>query len=77
MKRHKALIPLSHDHHLLLLLAQLIKKNAPDYKGLPKDLKEKLSIQLIFIIHHLNSILMMKKKYYFPQLLVKMHCWIN
>ena len=42
MKRHKALIPLSHDHHHGLLLAQLIKKNAPDYKGLPKDLNGKI-----------------------------------
>lgn len=37
MKRHKALILLSHDHHKGLLLAQLLKKNAPEYKGLPKD----------------------------------------
>jgi len=37
MKRHKALILLSHDHHKGLLLAQLLKKNAPPYKGLPKD----------------------------------------
>ncbi|HSL89975.1 MAG TPA: hemerythrin domain-containing protein [Ignavibacteriaceae bacterium] len=37
MKRHKALILLSHDHHKGLLLAQLLKKNAPPYKGLPTD----------------------------------------
>lgn len=37
MKRHNALILLSHDHHHGLLLAQLLKKNAPPYKGLPKD----------------------------------------
>lgn len=37
MKRHKALILLSHDHHKGLLLAQLLKKNAPPYKGLPSD----------------------------------------
>jgi len=42
MKRHNALIPLSHDHHHGLLLAQLIKKDAPDYKGLPKDIEGKL-----------------------------------
>lgn len=46
MKRHKALIPLSHDHHHGLLLAQLIKKNAPDYKGLPKDLQGKINYTL-------------------------------
>ena len=46
MKRHKALIPLSHDHHHGLLLPQLIKKNAPDYKGLPKDLEGKINYTL-------------------------------
>lgn len=42
MKRHKALILLSHDHHRGLLLAQLLKKNAPPYKGLPKDISGKI-----------------------------------
>jgi len=35
MKRHKGLYSLSHDHHQGLILAQLIKKNAPKYKNLP------------------------------------------
>ncbi len=35
MKRHPALIPISREHHQLLLLAQLLKKNAPAYRGLP------------------------------------------
>ena len=43
MKRHSSLIPLSQDHHKALLLAQLIKKNAPDYKGLPTDLIGKMN----------------------------------
>jgi len=42
MKRHKALIPLSQDHHNGLMLAQLIKKDAPEYKGLPTDLEGKV-----------------------------------
>src|SRR3954470_4089800 len=40
MKRHASLIPLSHDHHMTLLLAQVLKKDAPLYKGMstvPKD----------------------------------------
>lgn len=37
MKRHKSLAPLSRDHHSALLLAQLLKKNAPQYKGMPAD----------------------------------------
>lgn len=35
MKRHEALAPLSREHHGTLILAQLLKKNAPVYKGLP------------------------------------------
>ena len=42
MKRHKSLIALSHDHHHGLMLAQLIKKGAPEYKGLPTDLVGKI-----------------------------------
>lgn len=43
MKRHNALIPLSHDHHHGLLLSQLLKKNAPKYKGLPDDIEGKIN----------------------------------
>ncbi len=35
MKRDEAIAPLSRDHHATLILAQLLKKNAPAYKGLP------------------------------------------
>lgn len=35
MKRHEALAPLSREHHSTLILAQLLKKGAPVYKGLP------------------------------------------
>jgi hemerythrin len=37
MKRDEALAPLSRDHHGTLLLAQLLKKNAPVYRGLPTE----------------------------------------
>lgn len=43
MKRHPALIPLSQDHHHGLLLAQLLKRNSPEYHGLPKDLLGKMN----------------------------------
>lgn len=42
MKRHNALIPLSHDHHHGLLLSQLLKNDAPKYKGLPTDVQGKI-----------------------------------
>ena len=41
MKRHEALAPLSRDHHATLILAQLMKKNAPLYNGLPDNAKDK------------------------------------
>ena len=37
MKRHSALIPLSEDHHQALLLAMILKKNAPKINNLPTD----------------------------------------
>lgn len=43
MKRHPQLVPISKVHHQLLILAQLLKKDVPDYKGLPSDLSEKVA----------------------------------
>lgn len=37
MKRHESLAPLSREHHAALILAQLLKKDAPAYKGLPNE----------------------------------------
>jgi len=37
MKRHSSLASLSREHHGALILAQLLKKGAPVYKGLPTD----------------------------------------
>jgi iron-sulfur cluster repair protein YtfE (RIC family) len=37
MKRHPSLAPLSRQHHGALILAQLLKKNAAVYKGMPND----------------------------------------
>ncbi|MEP7254452.1 MAG: hemerythrin domain-containing protein [Ferruginibacter sp.] len=41
MKRHEALAPLSREHHDTLILAQLLKKGAPEYKGMPNTDKDK------------------------------------
>ncbi|MEL6533879.1 MAG: hemerythrin domain-containing protein [Bacteroidota bacterium] len=43
MKRHPALIPLSREHHQMLLVAQLLKRDAPPYKGLPTDPEGKVA----------------------------------
>jgi len=37
LKRHPNLIPLSHAHHKGLLLAQLLKADTPDYRGMPTE----------------------------------------
>jgi len=42
MKRHEAIAPLSRDHHASLILAQLLKKNTPVYKGLPDTTADKV-----------------------------------
>mgnify|MGYP000913343444 CR=1 FL=1 len=42
MKRSEALAPLSRDHHRSLILAQLLKKNAPAYKDLPSTTEGKI-----------------------------------
>lgn len=47
MKRDIHLIPISRQHHQMLMLAQLLKKNAPPYKGLPSDLAGKAHYALL------------------------------
>ncbi len=42
MKRHPSLIPLSREHHDGLVLAQLLKNDVPDYKGLPTTIEGKV-----------------------------------
>ena len=46
MKRHTALIPLSRDHHVTLILSRLLRSDAPPYKGLPSDTTEKAQYAL-------------------------------
>jgi hypothetical protein len=37
MRRHPSLIPLSRLHHKMLVLAQVLKSDVPDYKNMPTD----------------------------------------
>jgi iron-sulfur cluster repair protein YtfE (RIC family) len=55
MKRHDALAPLSREHHSALILAQLLKKDAPAYKGLPTALNEKAAYALDMFTTTLQS----------------------
>jgi len=43
MKRDEAIAPLSRDHHRTLILAQLLKRNAPVYHGLPTTVADKVN----------------------------------
>lgn len=43
LKRHPALKPLSRQHHKGLILAQLLKSDVLDYKGLPTDVPGKVA----------------------------------
>lgn len=42
MRRHVALIPFSKQHHQMLVLAQVLKLDVPDYKGMPVTLEGKI-----------------------------------
>ncbi len=53
MKRHPSLVPLSREHHEALILAQLVKKNAPAYKGLPETVGGKKQYALAMFSNHL------------------------
>ncbi|MGE5351461.1 MAG: hemerythrin domain-containing protein [Acidobacteriota bacterium] len=48
MPRSKSLVPLSHDHHHALKLAQMLKKNAPRLDSIPESPKEKAGRALEF-----------------------------
>lgn len=48
IKRNKVLQPLSRDHHQGLILAQILKKGAPEYKGLPTTIKGKKEYTISF-----------------------------
>lgn len=48
MKRHSSLAILSRKHHGALILAQLLKKGTPVYKGLPADLVGKADYAIRF-----------------------------
>lgn len=47
MKRHSAIVPLSHDHHHALILAQAIKKNAVKSGLGAKSIEEKVKATII------------------------------
>lgn len=53
MKRFESLQPLSRQHHSGLILAQLLKKGAPVYKGLPTTVQDKWKFAQQFYMNKL------------------------
>ncbi len=66
MKRHPALHFLSHDHHNGLILAQQLKKGAPEYKGLPKSFEGKLDYLFNFYENELIGHFKEEEEILFP-----------
>ena len=66
MKRHSALYTLSHDHHQGLILAQQLKKGAPQYKGMPSTLEAKKEYTLAFYKSELVKHFSDEEKILFP-----------
>jgi iron-sulfur cluster repair protein YtfE (RIC family) len=42
MKRHQSLLCISREHHTALLLAQVLKKDTPPFKGMPVKVPDKV-----------------------------------
>jgi hemerythrin-like domain-containing protein len=55
MKRHPAFIPLSHDHHRTLILAQSIKKGAPPFRGMAVTDEGKRKEMILHYEEHLKD----------------------
>ncbi|MDZ7624683.1 MAG: hemerythrin domain-containing protein [Ignavibacteriaceae bacterium] len=66
MKRHTALYTLSHDHHQGLILAQQLKKGAPQYKGMPSTLDGKKEYTISFYKADLKKHFLDEEEILFP-----------
>jgi iron-sulfur cluster repair protein YtfE (RIC family) len=66
MKRHIALQPLTRDHHQGLILAQMIKKGAPQYRGMPADPEGKTEYTLSFYKTDLSKHFKEEEEILFP-----------
>jgi iron-sulfur cluster repair protein YtfE (RIC family) len=66
MKRHPSLYTLSHDHHQGLILAQQLKKGAPQYKGMPSTLEDKKDYTISFYKTELVKHFQDEEKILFP-----------
>lgn len=89
MKRHPSLAHFSRDHHGALLLARLLQKNAPAYKGMPTDLAGKAIYAAQFYTDELVKHFLLEEKVYalvtgvndaldlLVQTVLRQHCELN
>ena len=66
MRRHDSLKFLSQDHHHGLMLAQLIRKGAPEYRTLPNTPEEKKEYTIQFYRDHLSKHFSEEENILFP-----------
>jgi len=66
IKRHNSLQPLSRDHHRGLILAQVLKKSAPAYRGLPTTLEGKKQYSISFYNTELVKHFKLEEEILFP-----------
>lgn len=66
MKRHPALINLSREHHAALILAQILKKDGPNFKDLPTDDEGKRNYTISFYKTDLAKHFQFEEEILFP-----------
>jgi len=66
MKRHSALINLSREHHAALILAQILKKDGPNFKDLPTDDEGKRNYTISFYKTDLAKHFQFEEEILFP-----------
>jgi len=67
LRRHPELIPYSREHHKLLLTAQLLKTDVPDYKGMPNTPEGKRTYLYLFLDDYLEPHLQREEQELFPR----------
>ena len=66
MRRHPNLIPVSRQHRKMLMLAQLLKKNAPAYEGLPHTSEGKVEYAIGLYVNLIEKHFEIEEKHIFP-----------
>ncbi len=68
MRRHPNLQPVSRQHRKMLMLAQLLKKGAPPYKGLPQTPEGKIEYAIGLFVNLIEKHFEIEEHYLFNTL---------